>query len=82
MSSAKNHKRAIQAIIEAHETKGKMREIMLQILADQPSAIVNAWEKIQPVIKVKLGVCQGCNNPHSIYLFDGLCKTCHEAKQS
>lgn len=81
MSSTKNHKQAIQAIIEAHKTKGRMREILLQILADQPSAIVNAWEKVNIDPRMSKGICQGCPNPYSIYLFNGLCKTCHEAKQ-
>ena len=49
MSDTKNHKLAIKAIIEAHRTPGKMREIMLQVLADKPSAIVNAWEEVKPV---------------------------------
>ena len=48
MSDNKNHKKAIQAIIEAHRTPGKMREIWLQILDDKPSAIVNAWEVVKP----------------------------------
>ena len=49
MSDTKNHKLAIKAIIEAHRTPGKMREILLQILCDKPSAIVNAWEEVRPL---------------------------------
>ena len=50
MSDTKNHKQAIRAIIEAHRTPGKMREIMLQILCDKPSAIANAWDEVKPEV--------------------------------
>ena len=53
MSDTKNHKLAIKAIIEAHRTPGKMRELWLQILCDDPAKIVNAWEKVKPL---KIGV--------------------------
>ena len=33
-------------ISDARKVKGGLTDILLQILADKPSAIVNAWEEI------------------------------------
>ena len=74
MSDSKNHKAAIKAIIEAHRTPGKMREIWLEILADKPSAIVNAWEKVKP--QRYPDKCDKCKREIFYPMKDGLCGPC------
>ena len=77
MSDTKNHKLAIQAIIEAHRTPGKMREIMLQVLCDDPAKIVNAWEKVRPeIIKSPVPRCRQCNNQIYYPMIHGICGPC------
>ena len=45
--SENNYKPAIKAIQEARKTKGMMGDLFLQILADYPKTIENAYNKIK-----------------------------------
>lgn len=45
--SQNNYKPAIKALQEARKIKGAVGDIVLQILADNPAAIANAWAEIK-----------------------------------
>lgn len=89
MSSTANHKKAIAAIIEAKKVKGQLNDVFLQILADQPSAIVNAWEKLRLERHGTSGVspgygpwqkkeykCPDCSKTVSVLGIGGSCGIC------
>ena len=45
--SKNNYKPAIKAIQEAKKTRGKLGDLFLQILDDNPATISGAWDKIK-----------------------------------
>ena len=49
--SKNNYKPAIKAIQEARKVKGQLGDLFMQILADNPKDISNAWDKIKEVTK-------------------------------